>query len=115
MPTSKVREPNAEPDQIKLTPIQAERLGAMNDVAAKDLVGLTVAEISQKFRFRIDPMLLFFRKVCGKVVKKDPVTGIEYPVPYATVNVEDTDCSLLGFFPTNAQWAWYFPFNCRRE
>lgn len=44
MPTSKVREPNAEPDQIKLTPIQAERLGAMNDVAAKDLVGLTVAE-----------------------------------------------------------------------
>src|SRR5262249_8259797 len=47
--------------------------------------------------------------------KKDPVTGIEYPVPYATVHVEDTDCSLLGYFPLKSKWAWYFPFHCRRE
>ena len=106
---------DADPDQIKLTSIQAERLSAMSDVAAQDLAGLTVADIGQKFRFRIDPQLLFFRRVCGKVVKKDPVTGKEYPVPYATVHVEDTDCSLLGFFPAKAKWAWYFPFKCRRE
>ena len=103
------------PDQIKLTAIQAERLGALNDVSAKELVGLTVAQISDKFRFKIDPMLLFFRKICGKVVKKDPITGIEYPVAYATVNVEDTDCSLLGYFPAASKHAWYFPFRCRRE
>jgi hypothetical protein len=102
-------------NQIKLTPLQAERLGALNDVAAKELVGLTVAEIGDKFRFRIDPLHLFFRRVCGKVVKKDPVSGIEYPVPYATVHVEDTDCSLLGYFPLGARWAWYFPYKCRRE
>ncbi len=102
-------------NQIKLTTLQAERLGALNDVAAKELVGLTVAEISDKFRFRIDPLHLFFRRVCGKVVKKDPVSGIEYPVPYATVHVEDTDCSLLGYFPRGARWAWYYPFRCRRE
>lgn len=106
---------NDHPDQLKLTPIQAERLGALSAVAAEELIGLTVTEISDKFRFRIDPMVLLFRKVCGKVVKKDPVTGIEYPVPYATVHVEDTDCSLLGFFPSGAKWAWYFPFRCRRE
>lgn len=115
MKKSEKRAAGARPDQIKLTSIQTERLGALSDVAANDLAGLTVAEISDKFRFQIDPMFLFFRKVCGKVVKKDPVTGIEYPVPYATVHVEDTDCSLLGFFPTKAKWAWYFPFRCRRE
>lgn len=103
------------PDQIKLTLLQAERLGAMSDVPADELVGLNVAQIGEKFRFRIDPMLLFFRRVCGRVVKKDPVSGIEFPVPYATVHVEDSDCSLLGFFPPLSKWAWYFPFFCRRE
>ena len=33
----------------------------------------------------IDPHLWFYRKVCGQVVEKDPVTGVEYPVPNATV------------------------------
>jgi hypothetical protein len=103
------------PDKIKLTAIQAERLGALSDVPAKELIGLTVAQISEKFHFRIDPALLFFRKICGKVVKKDPATGIEYPVAYATVHVEDTDCSFLGYFPVAAKYSWYFPFKCRRE
>jgi hypothetical protein len=109
------RATGVRPDQMKLTSIQAERLGGLSEVAAKDLAGLTVTEISDKFRFQIDPLLLFFRRVCGKVVKTDPVSGIQYPVPYATVHVEDTDCSLLGFFPARARWAWYFPFGCRRE
>ena len=103
MAASKDRGTAANPDQLKLTPIQAKRLGAMSDVSTKELVGLTVLEIKENFNFRIDPMLLFFRKVCGKVVKKDPITGIEYPVPFATVHVEDTDCSLLGFFPSKAK------------
>lgn len=115
MAASKDRATAANPDQIKLSPIQAKRLGAMSDLPSKELAGLTVSEISQKFNFRIDPVLLLFRKVCGKVVKKDPITGIEYPVPYATVQVEDTDCSFLGFFPVKAKWAWYFPFKCHRE
>ena len=103
------------PDEIKLSAMQAERLAALGEVSAKDLVGLTVAQISEKFRFKIDPMLLFFRRICGKVVKKDPVTGIEYPVAYATVHVEDTDCSFLGYFPSASKHAWYFPLKCRRE
>jgi len=106
---------NVDPDQIKLTSIQAERLAGLNNISAKELVGLTVAQISEKYRFTIDPLHLFFRKVCGRVVKKDPITGIEYPVAYATVVVEDTDCSVLGYFPSSSKYAWYFPFNCRRE
>lgn len=109
------RAANEHPAYNKLTPLQAERLSAMSDVPTKDLVGRTVTEIGEKFRFEIDPILLLFRKVCGKVVRRDPVTGVEFPVPYATVHVEDTDCSLLGFFPPTSKWAWYFPFRCRRE
>ena len=105
----------AVPDQVKLKAVQAERLASISGVDAKSLTGLTVAQISDKFRFQIDPRLLFFRKVCGTVVKKDPVTGNNFPVPYATVHVEDTDCSFLGFFPVKAKWSWYFPFRCRRE
>ena len=65
----------AVPDQVKLKAVQAERLASISGVDAKSLTGLTVAQISDKFRFQIDPRLLFFRKVCGTVVKKDPVTG----------------------------------------
>lgn len=104
-----------DPDRMKLTALQAERLGAISAVEPKELAGLTVAQIGEKFRYRIDPALLFFRKICGRVVKKDAVTGIEYPVAYATVHVEDTDCSFLGYFPGTSKYAWYFPFKCRRE
>jgi len=107
--------PQVLPDQIKLTALQAARLGGLNDLPDKDLVGLSVAQISDKFRFRIDPRHLLFRRVCGVVVQHDAVTGVDMPVPYATVHVEDTDCSLLGYFPLQAKWAWYFPFRCRRE
>ena len=104
-----------DPDQRPLTELQAQRLGAMANVEAKLLVGLTVAQISDKFRWQIDPQLLFFRKICGRVVKTDPVTGVEYPVPFATVHVEDTDCHFLGYFPGGWQWGWFFPLWCHRE
>jgi len=69
---SKSVAPRLLPDQIRLTALQAERLGALSDVSSKELAGLTVAQISDKFRFRIDPLHLSFRKVCGVVVKHDP-------------------------------------------
>ena len=90
------------PDERKLTSLQTKRLSAMTGVSAKELTGVTVAELSDRFKWRIDPNLLFFRRICGRVVKKDPNTGIEYPVPFATVTVEDTDCSLIGYFPPHS-------------
>jgi hypothetical protein len=104
-----------DPSTHKLTKKQAQRLASISEVHAEKLVGLTVSEIGERFRFQIDPLLLLFRKICGQVVKTDPNTGIAYPVPYATVQVEDTDCSLLGYFPPGHPWAWYFPFSCHRE
>src|ERR1700680_639101 len=109
------RRATVAPDQVKLSTMQAGRLAAISGVETSEIQGLTVAEVSAKLRWRIDPELLFFRKICGKVVKEDPVSGIEYPVAYATVEVADTDCSFLGFFPKAAKWSWYFPLRCRRE
>jgi hypothetical protein len=104
-----------DPSTHQLTKRQATRLAAASGLPADKLAGLTVADIGERFRFQIDPLQLLFRKVCGQVVKTDPATGIAYPVPYATVQVEDTDCSLLGYFPSASPWAWYFPFSCHRE
>ena len=103
------------PDTVRLTERQAKRLSALSGVDARELGELTIASISEKYRWTIDPELLLFRRVCGQVVKKDPVSGIDYPVPFATVHVEDTDCSFLGFFPLENPWAWLFPIHCHRE
>ena len=104
-----------DPTARKLSKSQALRLSAVSGVQAEQLAGLTVSAISERLRYQIEPQLLMFRKICGQVVKTDPATGVAYPVPYATVLVEDTDCSLLGYFPAGSPWAWYFPFACRRE
>lgn len=103
------------PDQRPLTELQGKRLAELTGLSARDLTGLPVAEIQEKFKWQIDPELLLFRRICGQVVKKDPATGVEYPVPFATVHVEDTDINLLGFFPAGWPWGWYFPLFSRRE
>ncbi|HEX8905990.1 MAG TPA: hypothetical protein VF771_14170, partial [Longimicrobiaceae bacterium] len=103
------------PDRRPLGGLQAKRLSAISGIHEKELAGNSVAELSERFRWHIDPELLFFRRVCGKVVKKDPVTGEERPVPFATVHVEDTDCGLVSYFPRSSPWGWFFPLYCHRE
>lgn len=103
------------PDQLSLTARQATRLSKLTGVNAEELRKGTVAELSDRLKFKIEPDLLRFRRVCGQVVKTDPVTGVDQPVPYATVHVEDTDCSFLWFFPVESPWSWLFPIHCRRE
>jgi hypothetical protein len=106
---------NLAPDKRKLTARQAERVSMLSGVAAKDLQGATIADITERLKWRIDPQLLFLKRICGRVVKTDPVTGIDQPVPFATVHVEDTDCNFLGFFPVESPFWWFFPLHCRRE
>ena len=103
------------PDKRPLTTSQAVRLAAISGLSLKELTDMPLAEIQTRFRWRIDPELLLFRRICGRVVKKDPVTGVEYVVPNATVHVEDTDCSFLAFSPAGYDWCWFFPFHCHRE
>ena len=115
VPDAGKRPDSVPPARIKLGDSLSARLAAVSGVPAAELKGLTVAEIAQKHPFVIDPAIFFFRRVCGKVVKTDPVTGEERPVPFATVQVEDTDCSFLGFFPVEGPFGWLFPFRCKRE
>lgn len=104
-----------KPEKKLLSSRQATILSEYSGVEKKNIKELTIEEASERLRFKIDPLLLFYREICGKVVKKDPVTGVEYPVPFATVYVEDTDCNLVGYFPRIWSWGWFFPIRCHRE
>jgi hypothetical protein len=104
------------PDQQKITRTQAKRIAALANIKFDEkFTSLTIAQMGEQLKWRIDPALFLFRKICGRVVKKDLITGVEYPVPYATVYVEDTDCNLISYFPKLWHWGWYFPFFCHRE
>jgi hypothetical protein len=111
----KITVPEKAPDQRILTKIQAERLSSLTGIDKAKFSGLSVSEIATKFKWQIDPNLFLFRRICGRVVKKDPVTGVEYGVPFATVYAEDTICNLLGLFPIDLPWSWFFPFFCHSE
>ncbi|WP_291295054.1 hypothetical protein [Elioraea sp.] len=104
----------ADPDKAPLNDIAATRLARLSGVAVAELAKRPVAELADRLRFRLDPALLAYRRVCGRVVKRGP-DGTMLPVPFATVHVEDTDCSLLGWFPPGYPWGWYFPLSCKRE
>lgn len=103
-----------EPDRMPLNELAAQRLARLSGVAAAELVKQPVAALAEKLRFRLDPALLAFRRVCGRVVKREP-NGEMLPVPFATVHVEDTDSTLLGWFPAGFPYGWYFPVSGRRE
>lgn len=106
---------HATPDRVPLKKAQAQRLSALTGLKVEDLAGKAVADLESKYPWIIDPIWFRFRRICGRVVRKDPSTGVEYPVPFATVHVEDTDCSFISYFPKAHPWGWYFPFHCRRE
>jgi hypothetical protein len=116
MATAKRSHPDiVSPERQKLTTMQTQRLASLANVAPAELEGLTITQASERLKWIIDPQLFWFREICGKVVRRDPVTGGEYPVPFATVNVQDTDCDLISYFPVGAPWTWHFPLFCRRE
>lgn len=105
--------PMPAPRNYTIKRIQAKRLSKLINVPESELVKAKLSIIKNKFR--IDPKLFFFQRICGQVVKVDPATLEEKPVPFATVHVQDTDCHLLGFAPGGWPWMWFFPLWCDRE
>ena len=103
------------PDERPLTRREAVYLARLASLETKQLEGLPIAKAHELVKWRIDPALLLFRRICGKVVKLNAATGAYEPVPNATVYVEDTDCSFLGFFPVENPFFWFFPLRCDRE
>jgi hypothetical protein len=112
------RRAEESPDRRAVTARQADYLAELTGVSAKELAGRQLGELADVLRWKIDPSLLLFRQVCGRVVRHDPGTGVLQGVPNATVHVEDTDCSFLGFFPVEGPWIWWWwlwPIFCNRE
>src|SRR5438034_9688194 len=87
------------PDRRAVTGRQAAYLADVTGVEADKLAGRPLGELDELLRWKIDPFSLLFRRVCGRVVRLNPGTGLLEGVPNATVHIEDTDCSFLGFFP----------------
>lgn len=105
-----------DPDQRELQDIQAKRLAELSGLSAEKLKGRKLKDLMDELRWRVDPHLLLFRRVCGQVVKRNPATGELEGVPNATVYVEDTDCSFHIYSPPAwSKWSWFFPFKCKRE
>lgn len=107
-----------EPDQRLITERQAQTIASRARVPAESLAGRPIVEVASELRWRVDPHFFSFRRICGRVVRRDPVTGVIHGVPNATVHVQDTDCSFLGFFPVEDPWAlwwWLWPIRCWRE
>src|SRR5271167_1529831 len=103
------------PDERPVGALQAARLSGLTGLAASEFEGHTIPALAERLRWVVDPGLWLFRRVCGRVVKTDPATGDELPVPNATVDVFDTVCDYWGFFPEPWPWGWLFPVHCERE
>ena len=103
------------PEDAPISGLQGQRLAALTGLDVESVAGQSLVKLSDTLKWRVDPTLFFFRSICGRVVKTDPVTGVEYGVPFATVYVEDTDCSFISYFPSGARYVWHYPFWCKRE
>jgi hypothetical protein len=114
MPTKSKTQGRA-PDEALLTGIQVKRLSSLARVPAKQVEGRSLVELRDVLKWRVEPYILGSRRVCGRVVRTNPLTGRDEPVPYATVYVEDVDTSLFGYFPKSSPYGWWHPFRTRRE
>jgi hypothetical protein len=103
--------PGARP----LTELAATRLAGVSDVSKDLLIDRSVSELAKLDATFIDPTLLLFRKICGRVVRRDPVSGDDWGVPGATVHVWDTDVNLFASFPQGWPYGWFYPWGWRRE
>lgn len=103
------------PNDWQVTERQASHLARIANVSIEELSNLRAADIADKLEWRVDPELLLFQRVCGRVVKRDATTDELLPVPNATVHVEDTDCDFFGYFPDDSPWGWFLPYACSRE
>jgi len=105
-----------DPSERQLTKRQIQYLSAETGLDVEELAELRVGDVAEKLKWHLDFELLFYRRVCGRVVKTDPVTGEQKGVPYATVHVEDTDCAFLGLFPVeDPLYWWLWLVSCDRE
>ncbi|WP_423750648.1 helix-hairpin-helix domain-containing protein [Salinirarus marinus] len=116
------KRPDVTASEWSVTERQAEHLSKLTRTDSADLIGRAAGDVRGRLEELLDPELLFSRRICGRVVKRNPEAGEDdpesekwHPVPHATVHVEDTDASFLGYFPEDTIYGWLFPFGPQRE
>lgn len=97
----------------KLTASQVAFLAREASLPAERIADLRIIDVADTLGAYLDPFWMFNRKICGRVVQRDPLTGELRGVPGATVAVQDTDCS--GWFRRIGGFRWFYPFNCTRD
>lgn len=102
-------------EQRPFTELRAKRLAAFVELEADQLVGRSPVELAKLDGIAFDPSIFFSRRVCGRVVRRDPISGDDWGVPGATVHVWDTDVNLFASFPTGWPYGWFYPWGWRRE
>src|SRR4051812_21757873 len=83
-----------DPDTEVLSERQAGRLAAFSRLPVDVFKGKSLGDLRKANLPRIDLSWLFYQTICGQVVKTNGA-GVDEPVPFATVNVYDTDIGLL--------------------
>lgn len=98
----------AESEMAPTATIDKKRLMSREDMlSAEDLSIRPVDSIVNLWKLT--------HKVCGRVFKKDPVTGENCPVPGATVRVFDVDLNLFWWHPHPGPWGWLYPYKPHRR
>lgn len=92
----------------------AGRISSMAGTDLADVVGRPLPDLDDILVDRGLFYLLGYRRICGRVVKRDPTTGELLAVPGAKVEVQDTDCSFLTYSPGGGL-IWIYPGLCSRE
>jgi hypothetical protein len=100
----------SNPGERELNRLQVERFASLTDLPTDEIAGASIATLTERLEWRVDPWWFLFVRVCGQVVKVDPVTGLKYPVAGATVQVRDVDCDWFWLFPPHWPWSWGFRF-----
>jgi hypothetical protein len=103
------------PERRELNSLQRARLGALAGIAPSALDRLTVEEVRGRFGWQIDPRLLLFRRLSGRVLTIDPAIGKPVPSAGATVSVDSTLCDLLHVTNEVQGGGWLVVGNVRRE
>lgn len=103
------------PERRELNSLQRHRLGELAGIAPAAMDRLTVEEIRVKFGWQIDPRLLLFRRLTGRVMNRNWATGEFQPSANAAVSVDNTLCDLLHVTDVVLGGGWLVVGRVRRE
>lgn len=106
---------DVSPERRELNSLQRVRLGALAGIAPSALDRLTLEEVRGRFGWQIDPRLLLFRRLSGRVLTLDAASGKPMPSAGATVGVDNTLCDLLHVTDEVLGGGWLVVGNVRRE